>query len=255
MEERNTLGILVDTGLSIEKTRVRLQIRQSHLKLQKRKDPTVDALLEDVASLEKSIDKKVTVLLKEHPAYVWFSQIKGIGNENIGKVVGLVDIEKAYTISSLWKFAGYSVENGKAPKKEKGVKLEYNAQLRTMCWRLASSLLRSKGSYYKYYLSQKERYQQRFINEGYSIVKAAQIKKKGKYISEGHIHNMALRKMIKLFLSHLWLVWREEVGLTVTNPYVIDNLKHDSFIKPYEMVDKVRAAKKPKNKKRTKTSE
>jgi hypothetical protein len=28
----------------------------------------------------------------------------------------------------------------------------------------------------------------------------------------------ALRKMQKLFLAHLWLVWREGIGLPVTRP-------------------------------------
>jgi len=57
-------------------------------------------------------------------------------------------------------------------------------------------------------------------------------------ISEGHIHNMALRKMIKLFLVCLWVVWREEEGLSVTKPYAIDRLGHNSYIGPWEMVDR-----------------
>ncbi len=260
----NTLGVAVDTGLMIENARVRLQVRQSHLKRQHRKDPVADKLLLEVGGLEETIDKMVSDLLNQHPAYPWFSQIKGVGKENIGKVIGLIDIEKADTISSLWKFAGYAVDpDGHAPRRVKGKKLEYNARLRTMCWRMASSLLRAKGSYYKYYLAQKELLEIRKKNEGFSIVPASklprkkiakrgsdgevQIKDKREeslhVISEGHIHNMALRKMIKLFLSHLWLVWREEAGLPLTKPYAIDRMKHNSFIPPYEMVDKKMKAK------------
>jgi hypothetical protein len=261
----NTLGVAVDTGLMIENARVRLQVRQSHLKLQKRKDPVADKLLTAVGGLEEDIDKIVSDLLNEHPAYPWFSQIKGVGKENIGKVIGLIDIEKADTISSLWKFAGYAVDpDGHAPRRVKGKKLEYNARLRTMCWRMASSLLRAKGSYYKYYLSQKELLEIRKRNEGFSIVPAAKLPRKkiakrgsdgavqvkdkreesSNVISEGHIHNMALRKMIKLFLAHLWLVWREEAGLPLTKPYAIDKMKHKSFITAYEMVDKKAKTKK-----------
>ncbi len=57
-------------------------------------------------------------------------------------------------------------------------------------------------------------------------------------ISAGHVHNQALRKMIKLFLACLWLKWREAEGLPVTKPYAIDKLGHNSYIDPWEMVDR-----------------
>jgi hypothetical protein len=73
-----------------------------------------------------------------------------------------------------------------------------------------------------------------------------------KYISEGHIHNMALRKMIKLFLACLWLTWREGLGLSITKPYAIEKLGHKSFIDPWEMADKARIRKKTNTRKRVK---
>lgn len=239
------LNALVDAQLMIERLRISTQIRQTHLGLQKRHDPETDALLIEINNLEKYIDGRVANLVKAHPAYPWFSRVKGIGNENIAKVIGLVDIERASTISALWKFAGYAVEDGHAPKKTKGEKLSYNSRLRSMSWRLGGSLLKGKGCFYDYYLAQKERYVQRFTNEGKEIVPAAQLPKvngkkqeSDKYISDGHIHNMALRKTIKLFLACLWLTWREFEGLSVTMPYAIEQLKHDSFIDPWKMIDR-----------------
>jgi len=38
-------------------------------------------------------------MVKEHPAYFWFSKVKGIGDLNIGKVIGLVNIERADNLS------------------------------------------------------------------------------------------------------------------------------------------------------------
>ncbi len=239
------LNSLVDAALAVERLRVSTQIRQSHLKLQSRQDPETDALLVELVKLEEFIDGRVATLVKGHPAYPWFHRVKGIGNENIAKVIGLVDIERATTISGLWKFAGFAVEDGHAPKKTKGEKLSYNSRLRSMSWRLGGSLLKGKGCFYDYYLAQKERYTQRFQNQGYAIVPAAQLPKvdgkkqeTDKFISEGHIHNMALRKTIKLFLSCLWLTWREAEGLPVTMPYAIDQLKHEHFLDPWKMVDR-----------------
>lgn len=247
MEERTPYSIptLVDAALIIEKLRVASEVRQSHLARQGKKDIETDDLHQRLLDLESYVDDRVAALLKAHPAYPWFSRVKGVGKENIGKVIGLIDIEKADTISSLWKFAGFAPVNGKAEKRQKGVKLHYNAQLRSMCWRLASSLLRTKGKFYEYYLKEKDKYQQRFQGEGKHIVPATQLpKEEGKkyepadMIAEGHVHNMALRKMIKLFLALLWLSWREAEGLPTRNPYPVEYLGHKHPITPEEMCDK-----------------
>jgi len=251
-----TLNTLVDATLAIEKLRVASEVRQSHLRLQNKIDHETDELHSRLVDLEKYVDGRIALLIQAHPAYPWFRLVKGIGLENVAKIIGLVRIEPEYkedgtempyadTISALWSFAGYGVENGKAPKRKAGDKLLYNSQLRSMCWRVGGSLMKAKGKFYDYYLTQKECYAIRFQNEGIKIVPAIQLPKiDGKkqegngFISEGHIHNMALRKMIKLFLACLWLKWREGAGLPITAPYAIDQLKHNHYIKPEEMIDR-----------------
>lgn len=264
----DTLSTLVDATLAIEKVRVRTQIRQSHLTLDGRKDEETDNLMVKLLDLEGYVDGRIAKILTTHPAYPWFSQVKGIGKENIGKVVGMVRVapEKGYrineeteetqeydmpfadSISALWKFSGYAPVEGHAEKRIKGGgTLHYNAQLRTMCWRLGSSLLRAKGKFYEYYNEQKERYVAKYEAAGVKIVPSTQLPKvDGKkqetdgFISEGHVHNQALRKMIKLFLACLWLTWRENANLPVSNPYPIDILGHSHFIDPWSMVDKIK---------------
>lgn len=246
VKEEKAFEFLVDSSLIIEKLRVAVQVRQTHLKNQKRKDPETDSLLERVRGLEEYVDDRVANLIKNHPAYPWFGQVKGVGKENIGKVIGLFDIEKADTISALWKFAGYSVENGKAPKREKGAgKLSYNSRLRSMCWRLGTSLLKARGKFYDFYSQEKKKYLQKYQTQGIKIVPAAQLpKNNGKryepsgIISEGHIHNQALRKMIKFFLACLWLVWREATNLPTRQPYALEYQGHTKFISPWEMTDR-----------------
>ena len=252
----NILSTLVDTTLVVEKLRVSSQVRISHLARQGRKDSETEQLHDQLVKLEEYVDGRIAVHLTHHPAYDWFSRVKGIGKENIGKVIGPVRVapeideegkERPYadTISALWKFAGFSVEDGKAPKRRAGEKLTYNSRLRSMCWRLGGSLLRARGKFYDYYLSQKEQYEQRYLNSGVKIVPAASLPKKdGKkcegdgYISEGHVHNQALRKTIKLFLACLWLEWRQGLGLPISKPYAIDHLGHSSYITPEQMTDK-----------------
>lgn len=272
---------LVDSMLAIQNWRVATQVRNSHLlRNEGQGDENTRTVFQKTQELEEFIENLVADQLKTHPAYHWFSRIKGIGNENIAKIVGLIDINRAPTVSSLWKYAGYHVVDGKGPKKTKGQKLEYNARLRTMCWRTAGALMKAglrqvcaqcqaprkrtedndvapcrcgstvfqataKTRYAEIYLAEKARLTERYAREGRQIVPAAKLPKKdGKHyeppdmISEGHLHNQALRKMTKLFLSHLWLVWRSAEGLPIREPYVQEKMGHTTIIDPWEMVDK-----------------
>ena len=45
-----------------------------------------------------------------------------------------------------------------------------------------------------------------------------------------HAHNIALRKMRKLFLAHYWEASRELNGLPVREPYAKDKLQHKNII-------------------------
>ena len=121
---KSGLAFIVDAQLAVEKLRVATQVRQSHLKRQERQDENTDKVLAKLVEVEGFIDDIVASDITAHPAYPWFSRVKGIGRQNIGKVVGLIDITRAPMISSLWKFAGFHVVNGHSPKREKGQKLE-----------------------------------------------------------------------------------------------------------------------------------
>ena len=306
----DTLTVMVDVSLTVEKTRVAAQVRQSHLALQGRTDIETEALIAKVQELEDYVDGRVAVLVKDHPAYPWFSRVKGVGGENIGKVVGPlrvkpergfrkdpdgeglveVDLPFAASISAVWKFCGYAPENGVSAHREEGKTLSYNSQLRSMCWRLEGSLIKAGGCFYDYYKQQKERYLATYAAQGIKVIPspltkwfcsncgtAAKLKsglnkccdkptptvKKREEPAGvkwlGHVDNMAKRKMIKLFLSCLWLTWRAAEGLPVTTPYAIGVLGHDTFIDPWKMVDrempKLKRARAPQKQKQLKPKE
>ena len=311
--EPRPLATLVDTQLAVEKRRVATQVRRSHLARDDRHDPDTNWLLGELEGLEERITDRVADIITGHPAYPWFSRVKGIGNENIAKVVGQIDIMRAPMISSLWKFAGMHVVQvevsreeqfeeiqrsadalqvkleqlrkkyakhpekeekdiavltssaigglteslsrqldnlepvvrGYAPRRQSGQKLEYNSQLRVMCFRLAVSLLRAQGCFAEYYGREKAKLATRYENQGILIVPTLELPKvNGKVvevagtIASGHVHMQAQRKMIKLFLGCLWLVWREAEGLPTRPPYAIEQLGHTHLISPWEMTDR-----------------
>jgi len=299
----DALSQLEDSKRAVERETTRLTIRLSHLKLQNRTDEETTKVLEKLVVVEDYIDGRIAVIIKHHPAYPWFSKVKGIGPENIAKCLGplrikpqqgyrkneegkleLVNLPFAATISAVWAFSGYAPgDDGKAMKPREGEVLHYNKELRSLWWRLGSSLLKAslrqkcsicgclvgqaniethkrkhaKGNrvilfttvgtseFGRYYLQQKARLTEEHLNKGGKIVPATELPKKDgkKYepegtLSEGHVHNRALRKMIKLFQGCLFLVWREAEGLPPTKPYAIDKLGHNSMIEPWKMVDK-----------------
>jgi len=239
------LPFLVDSSLSIQKLRVSTQVRCTHLNNLGKKDPECEWLKKELHELEKDVNGVIASHIENHPAYHWFSKVKGVGKENIAKVLGPLDIRKAKHVSSFWKFAGFHVDEktGKAPKREPGKKLEYNNQLRSMCYRLAQGLLRGKGRYYKFYLKIKKQLEERYSSRDMKIQPTPQ-RSVGKrmepegVIWSGHLHNQAVRRMIKLFLSHLWVEWRKAEKLPVTKPYAIDKLRHETYYDPWEFIDR-----------------
>ena len=227
-----TLHFLVQTHMQIEKLRMATDSQCSTVLKQGFNDPYLSQVRQKVCEFEEWIEAEIRGLVISHPAWPWLNQVKGVGMENIGKVIAFVgDISRFPTVSKLWSYSGYSVKNGEAPRKVKGQKVTWNKNLRIMCWRLGVSLIRARGAYYHYYQEMKVMYERRY--EG-RIVKA----KKGESVPAGmitikHIHNMALRRMIKIFLSHLWEVWREAEGLAVSAPYAIDRLGYVTPIEPF----------------------
>ena len=364
-EPKSALPFLVDSLLAVEKVRVSTQVRNTHLERRKTKDIYTQQVIDLLNPVEDQICKWASEEIKKHPAYPWFSRINGIGLENIAKVVGMIDVRKAPTVSSLWKFAGFHVVNkeiemhqqvkeiedsiealrkklgamekksesgekekaclsadkakvvtlealneminslyavleeavsfptitrGYAPRPVKGEKLSYNKELRTMCNRLGSSLLKAGirqfctvcgaqrppkkngenekeseeikivclncgfdkfeskavSNYGRYYLTEKHKFVAQCRERNIRIIPTLELPKnsEGKTfepvstISEKHVHMRTERKMLKLVLSHFWLVAREAMGLPTNKPYAHGVLGHTNYIGPWEMVDK-----------------
>lgn len=247
--ERGALGAIVDFQLQFEKALTALKIRNTHLKNNGTEDSETANLMKESELFKKEfILKPVTRLLAEHPAYPWFSRVKGIGNENIAKVVSLITISKADTISGLWKYAGYSVVEGVADRPRKGELLHFNKTLKTMCYRLGVSLLKAHGiskanggtCFGLYYEKEYAKEVARAGRLGIKIADANQIPKgkESEYMNSLHVHNRAFRKMIKLFLGCLWMYWRKAEGLPVREPFAIEKLGHTTLIEPEEMLDR-----------------
>lgn len=172
---------------------------------------------ERFSGLEKEVTCEIALTVKDHEMWDWLERVKGIGPGLAGCLLAHIDIEKANSVSALWKYAGLAVnDQGAADRPTKGQKLPYNAELKRICFLIGTSFLRANSPYRSEYDEAKEFYQ----------------RTKPDWTPK-HCDNAARRKMVKLFLSHLWAEWRQRRGLPVREPYALSVLNHDGY-KPVE---------------------
>lgn len=223
---------------------------------------------------EKDYQKLMRDFIEVEPIYQQFlSKIRGISqvlSTNLVKEFGYC--EKARYVSSLWKYVGMHVENGRAPQRKSGQKLDFSIRLRSIVWNVGDSFVKQRTPYYReIYDQEKERQKSRppervdindsnrikgdllaekvgkfkkgtrVINDNYSKVKEA-AKEEGKDsilidLSPGHLSNRALRKMIKIFLAHYWQCAKELSGQEKPEPYVQEKMGHQHISNWKEAVE------------------
>lgn len=235
-------------------------------------DPFVAGLVGKLEGLEGDVFREMKQIVKLHPAWPWLEQVRGMGPTLSTKILGLIgDISTFDTVSKLWAFAGYGLrvnEDG-VPERQrpvKGQKLDYNRRLKTAVYLAGDSFIKSRSPYRDLYDAAKRRYrvnkQVRPMNailgldeiglpdratpdgkkEWDAFIKRANkeagAEKDGAVWSDGHVDNAARRYMAKIFLSHLWQIWREAEGLPVRPPYALEYLDHSTYHDPYAFVGK-----------------
>jgi len=232
--------------------------------------PKVIGLIEKFGRHYDVGDLMIPSYIKREPV-AYLKEEKGKVVDKVG--IWVAGIERLETPSKLWKYMGLSVDEktGEVPKRKAGQTLSYNMELRVTMYRLASSLLRAKGVWYYgktavgYSLGY-EGLRKRIVErkEGIQVVPTPKgrmclpcnievVEKKTFYcpqcneklslkkeppgfLFQGHLHLMAIREMSKQFSLCLWLIWREALGLPVTQPYSVVKLNHKP-IDPWKMVD------------------
>ncbi len=161
------------------------------------------------------------------PIWEWLIGIRGLKNGKLAAqlLAQIDDIAKFNTVSKLWRFCGQAVINRQAERDSSGEKSHYNHRLKSICWLISDEFIKQQTSpYVEIYYTEKERRRQ---------IHPEKIKNENdKWMyNDGHLHNMAKRKMVKIFLQHLWVTWRESEGLPITEPYVKAILGHADIIR------------------------
>lgn len=127
---------------------------------------------------------------------------------------------------------------GIAPKRKTGRNIDYASRLRTLAWKIGDCLIKQKSpKYYDIYVEEKKHQLARTFKHGELKEIYAPMYREGKNpyekdtkLKKGHAHARAMRKMIKIFLQHYWIVSRTIEGLSTREPYVHDKLGHTDMI-------------------------
>jgi hypothetical protein len=137
-----------------------------------------------------------------------------------GGLIAYIDISKARTVSSLWKYAGLAP----GQERRRGSKTGYNHKLKTHVHKVAMQMLKARNKFSKlYYVFREEESRKKFESP-----------RGGRRM---HIHLRALRKMKKEFLKMLWIAWRRSEGLPIRPPYSVEKLGHKSY-DPEDFIDR-----------------
>ncbi len=128
---------------------------------------------------------------------------------------------------------------GVAEKRKKGRSMRSNRDLKTLVWKVGNCLMTNRSPIYRgVYDNHKEKQFKREYVPGvlaetydpqYSEGKNP-YKQDTTHISLLHAHNRAMRKMIKLFLQHYWVVCRLVANEPVRVPWVQEHMSHTTII-------------------------
>ncbi len=150
-------------------------------------------MLGHLLEIEKNVIKAVQKKMKEHPLGPWISRQKGVGEKQAARLLAAIGDpywnslhDRPRTVSELWAYCGMSVVDGKAQRRQKGVKSNWSNTAKMRARLIAESCLKNRASPYR-----------RFYDETREKYKDAEI-------TDLHSHNRGLRKMTKQFLKDLW---------------------------------------------------
>jgi len=171
-------------------------------------------------TLEKQVKRALDAYTDAQPIGKWAREVYGVGPVITAGLIAHIDIEQAPTVGHIWRYAGLDPSS----TWNKGEKRPWNADLKTLCWKIGQSFMKfhnQEACFYGKIYSQRKAYEVDRNESGGNTETAAKIltvKKIGKateafkhlskgVLPPGQIDARARRYAVKLFLSHLQLIW------------------------------------------------
>jgi hypothetical protein len=234
---------LVDSYYVMQDQRIRLagQLRSARQGNDDQPCTVLEWFLQNASRLESQVGLALKHYASAHEVGEWAMSICGVGPVISAGLLAHIDMDIAKTPGHIWSFAGLD------PRAEwkKGEKRPWNADLKTLCWKIGESFVKvcnnEKDIYGKLYVQRKAKEQEKneagdYAEQAKEKLAKFKINKKtdaykayiqGK-LPPGHVHARAKRWAVKIFLSHWWEVAYEAHHGTPPDfqPYPIAHLGH-----------------------------
>jgi len=171
-------------------------------------------LFDHYSFMEAELKKALGRYAEDHPVGRWMMSHKGMGPVLAAGMLAYVDIERAVTPGHILSYGNMA---GTPRRAVKGSMRDWNADFKCLLWKIGESFVKASGrkqAYYgQWYAKHKRDIAER--NDRKEFAYLAQEAKVGKnteaykYYSQGklppaHVHAMARRKAIHLFVHHFW---------------------------------------------------
>lgn len=253
--DRDQARCLVDAYYMIQGSRVATGNQRSALD---RSEKTSDILFWMERQQREVEDEIAKLLDKWSEAFLlgrWARSVCGIGPVISAALMAHINIDRTKSISSLWRFAGLDP----TCEWKKGEKRPFNATLRMLCaYKIGESFVKVSNKdddlYGKVY-AERKLIEMEMNERGDFAAQAADALKKKTYrkdtvafkcyqqgqLPPAHIHRRAVRKAVKLFLSHYWQVAYEiHYGKQPPAAYVFAHMGHVHEVPPpnWPMIEK-----------------
>lgn len=200
-------------------------------------------LADSQGRIENDIKLSLEVYAMNDPTGDWALNQHGIGPVITAGLLAHIDIHRAPTVGHIWSFAGLNP----SAVWSKGQKRPWNAALKTLCWKIGDSFVKTHNSpkcvYGPIYAARKKvevakNEAGEFAEQAAATLAAKKIQDKATRESyeagrlpAGRIDLRARRVAVKLFLSHFHdvMMWNE-LGRRAPKPYAFDHMGHAHMI-------------------------
>ena len=237
--DQRSVRELVSTYYRIQDDRIALAAQARELQKAGSPHELAEFLADNLSYMETSLKYPLERFAETYAVGRWALSQYGIGPVITAGLISHIDINKAHTAGSIWRYAGLDP----TISWNKGEKRPYNADLKTLCWKIGQSFMkfsnREQCFYGKLYLQDKAR-RQKLNEEGAYSDRAKEIletknwrvNKTSNHLKEGvlppaQIDAQARRFAVKIFLSHFHAVWYEDhYKKPAPRPYTIAHMDH-----------------------------
>ena len=180
---------------------------------------TMAAIVDALKGVEERTIRQLQKTMRAHPLGDFVAETPGLGEKQVARLLAKIgdpywhDAEdRPRSVRELWAYCGLHVIDGQAPRRTKGVKLNWNQDAKMRVWLIAASCIKISTSPYRaVYDATREKYADA-VHETACVRcgpsgKPAPI---GSTLNAGHQHARAMRQMCKDILLDLWVAAKIE---------------------------------------------